>query len=391
MRRKILYVGGFELPDKNAAAHRVVSNGKIVKELEYEIIFVGISHDPTLSGDIFSTMKKSDWSTEYQIRYPRRGKDWINYLGSIRGIKRVIEFEDISMVIAYNFPAIALCRMLKYCNARDIPIVGDCTEWEVSSGGGILFRVLKSMDTWLRMRIIHPRLNGIIAISKYLWNYYSPLNKNVILVPPLVDKADGKWNIVNTAKPEVCPVLTFAGSIGNEKDDLGILLRSLLELRTSYNVDFKLNVVGITSEEYSNEAMGIPVPAEIEGDVIFHGRLSNQQVIEILQHSDFSIFIREINRKTRAGFPTKFVESLASGTPVLTNESSDLKDYLIEDYNGYFLDVSSKSKLTYSLKEVLTKDVSKFQELKKNCDSSNEFDFRHYIGAFNKLFLNIKP
>ena len=26
----ILYIGGFELPDKNAAAHRVLSNGKIL-------------------------------------------------------------------------------------------------------------------------------------------------------------------------------------------------------------------------------------------------------------------------------------------------------------------------------------------------------------------------
>ncbi|MCC8151715.1 MAG: hypothetical protein LIO96_09760 [Lachnospiraceae bacterium] len=40
----IIYVGGFELPDKNAAAHRVLSNGKILTELGYRVVFLGISH-----------------------------------------------------------------------------------------------------------------------------------------------------------------------------------------------------------------------------------------------------------------------------------------------------------------------------------------------------------
>ena len=40
----ILYVGGFELPDKNAAAHRVLSNGKLLRDLGYEVSFVGITH-----------------------------------------------------------------------------------------------------------------------------------------------------------------------------------------------------------------------------------------------------------------------------------------------------------------------------------------------------------
>ena len=38
--KKILYIGGFELPDKNAAAQRVVGNSYILKNLGYEIIFL---------------------------------------------------------------------------------------------------------------------------------------------------------------------------------------------------------------------------------------------------------------------------------------------------------------------------------------------------------------
>ena len=33
MRDTIIYIGGFELPDKDAAAQRLVANAKIFKEL----------------------------------------------------------------------------------------------------------------------------------------------------------------------------------------------------------------------------------------------------------------------------------------------------------------------------------------------------------------------
>ena len=35
----VIYVGNFEMPDKNAAAHRVLNNAKIFKELEYRVCF----------------------------------------------------------------------------------------------------------------------------------------------------------------------------------------------------------------------------------------------------------------------------------------------------------------------------------------------------------------
>lgn len=39
----ILYIGGFELPDKNAAAQRVVANAKALRDLNYNVVFIGIT------------------------------------------------------------------------------------------------------------------------------------------------------------------------------------------------------------------------------------------------------------------------------------------------------------------------------------------------------------
>ena len=45
MNKKILYVGGFELPDKNAAAHRVLGNAKAFRDLGNDVAFISIDSE----------------------------------------------------------------------------------------------------------------------------------------------------------------------------------------------------------------------------------------------------------------------------------------------------------------------------------------------------------
>ena len=46
MREKnILYIGNFELPDKNAAAHRVLGIAKALRECGNNVSFVGVNKE----------------------------------------------------------------------------------------------------------------------------------------------------------------------------------------------------------------------------------------------------------------------------------------------------------------------------------------------------------
>ena len=40
----ILYVGGFALPDENAAAQRVVANAKLFSEMGYNVAFINYAN-----------------------------------------------------------------------------------------------------------------------------------------------------------------------------------------------------------------------------------------------------------------------------------------------------------------------------------------------------------
>ena len=53
------------------------------------------------------------------------------------------------------------------------------------------------------------------------------------------------------------------------------------------------------------------------------GMLAHGDVQRLVGSTDFSILVRQPCRTSQAGFPTKFVESFACGTPVIANLTSD--------------------------------------------------------------------
>lgn len=59
-------------------------------------------------------------------------------------------------------------------------------------------------------------------------------------------------------------------------------------------------------------------------------KLSKKLFLKIFQR------IREKTRKTMAGFPTKVVESMSLGTPVITTDASDLADYIKHGENEFW-------------------------------------------------------
>ena len=102
------------------------------------------------------------------------------------------------------------------------------------------------------------------------------------------------------------------------------------------------------------------------------------------------MFVRENTLTNTAGFPTKFVEALSCGVPVLTNFSSDLKKYMQNQKNSFLLDISSIDKLIDSLLVPLQLSKEERVTLKISCsESKNIFDYRNYLLDFNNFLSSI--
>lgn len=396
MKDIILYIGGFIPPAGNAAAHRVMANAKIMRDLGYEVVLLGTTKDPVLlKDDVLDSKQEIQGFQTYFEAYPGSLGQWLKHLFSIEPAKQLITSlgEDrVKGVVAYNYPSIALNKLVKYCRTRNIKLISDCTEWALVEHNKGPRNTLKNWDTQYRMKVVHSRMGGIITISDFLYRYYLPQAPKVLKLPPLVDvKPDSEEQLLNSVNLEEGIKLVYAGSPGNGgKDRIDTIVKVLSEIKSACKCPFTLNVVGITREQYLSDFKEKHIPVNVSENVSFMGRLPHEQVIEIVRSAHFTIFIRDENRITQAGFPTKFVESISNGTPVLTNKTSNIEEYLLEGKTGYFLDTSSEDNLKVSMLKVIndaTEDL--ILQMKKECYNLCMFHYENYTGAFDAFLENV--
>ena len=117
----ILYVGGFRLPDGNAAGPRVLNNAKILRDMGYNVVFIDVADE--VSGDISDTLKKIDGFECYSQKYPR-GIEWFEYLASISDVKKVFgRYANIKGIIVYNYQAGAFFKLKAFLQKEACKII----------------------------------------------------------------------------------------------------------------------------------------------------------------------------------------------------------------------------------------------------------------------------
>lgn len=354
----ILYVGGFELPEGNAASQRVINNSKLLSKLGYQIYLKGTKRFSTI-GDTQSI------DFDYEVsNYPRSLLDWVKYFFSISDIKRTInKIGKPNVIIAYNYPSIVMLKIMKYCRNNDIRIVSDCTEWYGFQGKNILWKMMKWLDSSINMHIINWKVDGLIVISSFLKNYYYSRNR-VVLIPPLVDKNDPRWlndYTENDIEDNNSTKILYFGSMGRKKDSISDFLRVLI-----INPHLVLNVVGLGKDNYLYfHPRDKKILDNLKGQVVFLGRKNHIQTLNLLKKTDFVVFFRDFRLiANRAGFPTKFVESISCLKPVITNYNMNLDNYLVSGINGIVVDNKKFTdfrdatiKLTKEYSFVLSKNI----------------------------------
>lgn len=374
----ILYVGGFEMPDKNAAAHRVISNAKVLNELGYRVIFVGITHE-----DEVIRQSNYDCFKYFSTPYPKSLSSWFKYLTGFSTISEIANgIDDLVGIIFYNYQAIALKKGLSYCCSHGLFSIVDVTEWYLPYGHNPIVRLLKKLDTSLRMRRYNKRADGIIAISKFLFDYYNSSNcNNIIQVPPLIDKTEKKWKPVTALQYNKRIHLVFAGNSYDLKDNL----KNIITVVSKYKESIDLKILGVEKDTLSKT---IPHFGSTQ-NVVALGKKSHQECLNYIKSSHFQIFIREDNLVTKAGFPTKLGESFACGTPVITNLSSNIGDYLIEGKNGFIVNGTSPEDIDKVIKMIIRYDSNILLRMKQYCKGYDCFQLENYIEPFSELLRNV--
>lgn len=387
----IIYIGGFELPDKNAAAHRVLSNGKIMRELGYEVVFVGVDSARSTGTDI---ARQDFFGFEcWSVPYPTGVVAWLKY---ILGLATILKFlhkkhaAKVFGVICYNYPAVAQWRIKILCRRTGMKMISDATEWYDASAGSLSYRVIKFLDTSLRMHIVHRLADGVITTSKYLTDFYARRGKVVVELPTLFDadnlppppprENNQRKHFIYVGSPFDASRVNKARS--NLKERLDVCIEIFYQLYTEGEC-FYFEIYGIGVDEYISVFPDhATILQEMGQRTVFKGRQPNSFVLKRIAECDFSIFFRDETRVTLAGFPSKLAESISCGTPVISNKMMSLENYA--QCEGLFL--ATRGGEFSLVKKVITFSFAEINAIKHRTYCARTFDYRNYVNMVS-IFL----
>lgn len=394
MKRRIIYTGAFRFPDGDAAAARVLNNGKLLRDLGYDVFFAGWEAqeraEDNNDGNFFYQGFQYKSMCEFRQNEMSLLKRVFNFL--LQGNKTLEWIESnndkFHCIILYNPSYIFYSKMRKFANKMRIPLILDITEWYDNSHlpGGKLGPV--ALDNNIKMNYAFKRAKNLILISSFLEKYYRKSNNNIVILPPLIDKNDTKW-IGNTTDSQFVRLL-YAGSPA--KKDLIALVVDAVKEAIDNGCKINFNIVGITYKQYCALA-GTTIDSNYLESIIFHGRVPQSEVPLFYLNTDFSIIIRPLERFAFAGFPTKLVESQMAGIPVIANSTSDIAQYVKNGVNGLIIDGKATKEnildVLYKLCEMDRATITKMKLSSRECAIAS-FHYDSKTDEMSNFIKNIK-
>lgn len=293
-----------------------------------------------------------------------------------RKILASVEIPDALMVLGIPIPAILMCERLS--KSKGCELYTDRTEWYSPSEFALGYFSPQYIQNDLLVKKVINKKWKVIAISKYLQNFYEKKGIRTVRIPAIMDTHE--FMVKETPKSPKTIVL-YAGSPA-KKDSLAMMIESLKLLDTAVIQQIEFRVIGVTKDKMSETVRDIPK------QVVFHGRVPRERVLEELRVADFATLLRDPSERfTKAGFPSKVAESLSSSTPMITNLTSDLGDYLIDGKNAIIVEDYSREAFAKAILRATTSDKKERKEMQENARETavKYFDYRVYEVSISQL------
>lgn len=374
------YVAESQFDQEDAVNNRIINNIKaITDKSDFIVTIIGYGDEKEIvkEGITIKNVKKGNGAIQKLFYFLFRGLF----------VSRLLRKERIkpAAVIYYGVSARFFFPLMRYARRGKIKIICDMVEWYNLSHLPLGKFGPLALDANFGIKFFIPRCDGLIAISSYLQNYFVSKNMKVIRVPVLIDsrRIINKSNKISAFDEEYLNLI-YAGFPG--KKDLVLNIVDAVEKLSRKGAKIRFHLIGPSKTGLEKQ-----FSRHFSDAIICHGKLKQSSVTNYLQQADFSVLLRPRERYAEAGFPTKFVESLNAGLPVIANITSDLSYYLKDGYNGFIVDDSSVDSLVNVLKKVINSDKEEFELMRKNAllTSRQNFDYRLFTGDFTTFFKQI--
>jgi glycosyltransferase involved in cell wall biosynthesis len=312
----MFYLVSFEYSPNTAPCNRVIAYVKALSELGIKTKVVFFIPDKTFSrfdGELENIEFEYLWEKNY-INIPRLKK--LSFRLYIWQFIKRLQFGDKVFVYAFPELTVALSRQ------KDIQSYHETTEHPDAT----FFSLLKSVKRSDYLEACK-QLSGIVVISQPLQQYFVEKGcqpDKVHVVNMIVDSS----RFYGLSKQNTEPYIAYCGTASNNKDGVDELIKAFA-LVLSKHPEYKLYIIGPTpSKKQRFENLELVKKLGIERNVVFLGRVSREDIPQLLKNAQILALDRPDNLQAKYGFPTKLGEYLLTGNPVVVTKVGDIPLFL---------------------------------------------------------------
>jgi len=299
--------------------------------------------------------------------------------------------KKLECIVLYQeilFQMLPILKLSKDLGYKVLAYFDEWYEWEKINRKNFWKVLIHNMNIRLSEYVIAPKIKNKIVISTALKKFYK--KGNCFLLPTVVDLEDMMWQR-EFSKVNDKIVIIYSGWPGG-RDDLRLLVEAIDEfsIEEKKHIQLRIYTYSTTDNDLRNHIPEFDrIRKENIGTIEFCGEVTREQVIEQLKQADFSYLVRENKWSNNAALSTKIGESLAAGTPMLCNCTSDIKMYIKDGINGIIIPNMSKDSIRKSIYKILNLSIDKRILMRKNAFKTAEkyFDYKVYKDRLN-VFLD---
>ena len=227
---------------------------------------------------------------------------------------------------------------------------------------------------------------SVISISSYLKDNFASRNIKTIRIPFVIDSKISLSEFDFNKKYDNSKIFIYCGN-PRRKDLLEEMIRGFLLLPEKEYYKCKVIICGVNfdwlKKHFKKEEIEV-----IKKVFDFKGYVPHSEVVKLYKKATFSVLLIPLNeRYAKAGFPTKITEALEYGVIPITNFTSDLGMYLIDNINSIRVNGEDKIAFKNAISKAIKLADQKVTELKANARKLcvTKLDIREYYKKLDDI------
>jgi glycosyltransferase involved in cell wall biosynthesis len=178
----------------------------------------------------------------------------------------------------------------------------------------------------------------------------------------------------------------------NPKEDLPDVLLGLAAVSHKVRARILLRIAGASRDAIVKRLGSHAALLESLSDCIqIVGRKDHLQALEEISQAEATVILRHNHLFARAGFSTKFVESLSCGVPVIANLTGDLCHHLHDGVEGVVSEAASPAAFATALCQFVSMSSDQRNTMREAArrEAERSFDYRRHTGSVGQYLLEV--